>query len=186
MGTWGLVGGSRTTLRTPKDLAPSLSSSWLSHRSVYSAQCLFHLLASSRLPGRWLLSPLCAMPAIWTTFPAAVLGYCVPGQPDPSRFLSHLLPSQPLSVSELPQTFSSSTWEVASFSTQSPGVPLSLPAPPLLPPPAVTQLPGLPSTAGSHACLFLASSHPCRHLESSFPPTPWPCRTIWPPPAQPP
>lgn len=43
----------------------------------------------------------------------------------------------------------------------------SLPAPPLLPPPVATQLPGLPSAAGSHACLFLAGSHPCRHLESS-------------------
>lgn len=112
------MGGSRTILKIPEDLAPSLDSSRLSHRSVYGARCLLHLLASSRLLGRWLLSPLCAMPALPSGPPSQLLCGATVSQASLTLAGSPVT-SPPTTLS--PRTFlkacSSSAWEVASLST---------------------------------------------------------------------
>lgn len=169
MGTWGLVGGSRAVLAIPKDLAPSSDSPWLPHQSMYCSQCLLHLLASSQLPGRWLLCPLCAMPTLHLDhLPSCCAGLSGPGPPRPKPVPQSPL-HQPPSVPQLPQTCSSSTWEVTSLSGQSPRPLLHLPRPHLLSshPLQPHNYQVFPPQQGSHACLFLAISHPCRHLESS-------------------
>lgn len=129
---------------------------------MYNSQSLLHGLASSQLPGRWLaaLSSLChASP---------------PSGPSSQLLCWATLTLAGSPVTSPPATLSSSSLFLFNLGGHFTLYPVpkilpasSLPAPPLLPPPVATQLPGLPSTAGSQACLFLAGPHPCRHLESS-------------------
>lgn len=138
------MGGSRTVLPIPKDLALSSDSSWLPHQSMYNSQCLLHGLASSQLPGRWLaaLSSLChASP---------------PSGPSSQLLCWATLTLAGSPVTSPPATLSSSSLFLFNLGGHFTLYPVpkilpasSLPAPPLLPPPVATQLPGLPSTAGT-------------------------------------